>query len=102
LGECEEVPRRLLEACGDGAEALQVVEEALDEIALAVQCARLRQLARSLELGADDGPLLLISNGLPESARVVAGVGDERLAGSVARSSSAFIISGRCPGMIAM
>jgi hypothetical protein len=83
LGECEEVPRRLLEARGDGAEALQVVEEALDEIALTVQRTGLRQLARSLGLGADDGPLLLVSDRLPEPVRVLAGVGDECLATSV-------------------
>src|SRR5690242_21511827 len=67
LGECAEVPCRLLEARGDGAEAFQVVEEALDEIALTVQRASFGGSRRSLGLGADDGPLLLVSDGLPES-----------------------------------
>jgi hypothetical protein len=42
VGEREEVPRRFLEARGDGAEALQAVEEALNEVTLAVEFTRLR------------------------------------------------------------
>jgi len=73
----------LLVARSDGAETLEVVEEDLDEIALAVEIAVERKRSLSLGLRVNDRLDLSVADLAPEIVGVVAGVTDERLTACV-------------------
>lgn len=83
MDESEVARAGLVEARRDSSEALEVVEEDLDEVARAIQLAVLRNRAFAFRLRADDGldPARLQLGA--ERVRVIAGVSDQRVAASV-------------------
>lgn len=83
LYQCEEVACRLLVTSGDGTKPLEGVEEALDEIPLAIQRANKAVLLFPLGLGVDDGFHLFRADRLDELVRVVARVANQGLSASV-------------------
>ena len=82
LDEGEVVFRVLLEARGDGAEVLELVEEALDEVALAVEEGAERRAPLTVRHRLDASPGAARGEGLAKGVAVVAGVGEEHLAGN--------------------
>lgn len=76
----EEVPGQLVVARCDGAEVLQLVEEALDEVALTVDRGVDRSLLLAVALGRDVGRGAVGGDLFEDGASVVAAVGD-RVAG---------------------
>jgi len=74
------VLRRLLESGGEASKALQVVEEHLDQIPLAVRLAIESRLATARRIRVDDGHHAPLSDTVADSVGVVARVRYERFA----------------------
>jgi hypothetical protein len=76
--ECGEVVAgSFVEACGDAAELLELVEEALDEVALAVEIGRDGALDLAVALGGDVGLSAAGCDQVQDGLGVVAAVGDQ-------------------------
>ena len=76
-GDCrEEVSGELVVACGDAAEVFELVEEALDEIALAIEFGIDGTLDLAVALGRDVRPRAVLGDDLEDGAGIVAAVGD--------------------------
>ena len=76
-GDCgEEVSCKLVMAGRDASEVLELVEEAFDEIALAVQVIGHRALLPAVPLGRDVAARAMVGNAFEDGAGVAAAVGD--------------------------
>ena len=73
---CEEVSGELVVSGCDGTEVFEFVEEALDEVALAVDCGIDGALDAAIALGRDMGPRAVLGDHVEDGAGVVAAVGD--------------------------
>ncbi len=77
-GDCsEEVPCELVVARGDAPEVFEFVEEALDEVALAVERRVDGALALAVTLGRDVRPGAMRDEQFEDGAGVVAAIGDD-------------------------
>ena len=73
----EKVSGKLVVACCDGAKVLEFVEEALHEIALAVESEVARRRDRATGMGRNDRSDLPVSEGFDEGIRVIGLVTDQ-------------------------
>lgn len=73
----EEVPGKLGEAGCDTAEVLELAEEPLDEVALAVEVSVDRALDLAIRLGGDVGLSACAADQIDDGLGVVAAVGDQ-------------------------
>ena len=73
---CEEVSCELVVARGDAPEVFELVEEAFDEVALAVERGIDRALDLAVLLGRDVGPRAVIDDEFDDGLGVIAPVGD--------------------------
>jgi len=83
VNEREEIARSLLVARGDGAKALQGMEEGFDEVALAIEPSNESGFDLALGLGMDDGLHAACAHRREEIVGVVPSVADESLASRV-------------------
>jgi hypothetical protein len=74
----EKISREFVIACRDGAKVLEFVEEALDEITLAIQSKIAGQWARAAGVGRNHRSDLSLGEGLDEGVGIVCLVGNER------------------------
>ena len=79
LDECEEVCVVFFEAGGDGTEVLELVEEPLDPIAVAIKQAAEGGDGPAVGHGLHVGPCALFGQGAPEPVAVVTAVGEQDL-----------------------
>ncbi len=86
-GDCgEEVSCELVMAGRDASEVLELVEEAFDEVALAVQVIGHRALLPAVPLGRDVGARAMVSDGVPGRLKAVKEGRHGSLVGGLARS----------------
>ena len=71
------VPGGLFVACGDAAELFELVEAALDQVALLVECPVERQLGSPRWIARDDGHRPGAGDGGPEMIGIIGGVCDD-------------------------
>lgn len=72
----EEVPSELVVACGDAAKVFELVEEALDQIALPIELGVDRALPFAVALGRDVRARAVFGNQPQDGFGIVAAVGD--------------------------
>lgn len=77
MDACEKVFGKLVVACCDGAKVFEFVEEALDEVALAIEGEVARQRDRAAGMGRNDRSDLPVGEGSDEGIGVVGLVTDQ-------------------------
>ena len=75
----EEISRKLVVTCGDGAEVLEQIEEALDQIAFTIECEVALPLNVSVGLGRNDRSDSTLSESFDERIGVISFVANQGL-----------------------
>lgn len=73
----QEVPRELVVARGDGTKVLEFIEEALDEIALAIKCKVTRRRRLAVGFGRDHRGDFSLSESVAERIGIICLVADQ-------------------------